>query len=113
MKMNLRDVGGRSLLSGVTALLFLTSVAHAQEEPATGGPGDTPAAPTATEGDSPAASDKGATAKEPTKTDGMAPATDPKPPGTKSTQSATDSRPKPQPLALELLPSTAYPSRPI
>jgi hypothetical protein len=102
--------------SVLSAILLLTSAAHAQEEatdkPAGETPATAPAAPGAAEGESPAASDPNATATEPAKADVTAP-TAVATPTPNAGPVPSDSRPKPPPLALEHLPGTAYPSHPL
>jgi hypothetical protein len=113
MKMHSRDVARRSVRPSVlSALLVFTSAAHAQEGPATGEPhAETPAPPatsTAADEKSPAASDSAAPAETSATGEVTAPTT-----GAKPEPQPADARPKPPPLALELLPATAYPSSPI
>jgi hypothetical protein len=112
MKMHFRDVARRSLRPGVlSVLLFCTSAAHAQEGPATGEPPaeapSTPAAPPA-EDTSPAASDPAAPAENSATGEVTASTA-----GAKPEPAAKPVDNRPPPLALELLPPTAYPSRPI
>ena len=109
MKIHPRDAIRRYLSPSVlSALLLLTSAAHAQE--------GTPTPPPAAEGDKAEAKPE-ATPAEPAKAEATATATAPAVEATAATPAepakAANERPKPPPLALEILPGTAYPSQPI
>jgi hypothetical protein len=107
-----RDVAGRALYPSVlSALLCLTSVARAQEEApaADKPPGDAPDAPAAPATESPPPPPADATATGSATATAEASATTPAaPPATPAA-----APPKPPPLALEILPSTAYPADPL
>jgi hypothetical protein len=109
--MHLRAVAGRSLSSSVfPAVLFLTSVAHAQEEtPADKPPAEAPAPTPESESAPEAKADAEASAEASAKVEAPASTAEAKP----EEKSAAGDRPKPPPLALEVLPATAYPSRPL
>jgi hypothetical protein len=111
MKMHPRDVAGRLLPSSIlSALLLSTSAAYAQEAPATSEP---PAATAEAADKGPAATDPAATAAEPAKAEVTASTTETTVTAAEPAAIPPDSPPKPPPLALEHLPGTAYPSRPI
>jgi hypothetical protein len=101
MKMHLRDVA--ALASVLSSLLLLTSHAHAQDPAATPDDDDAaaPAVPSENESGKPdTAGATVSTAAAPVK-------------GPPASETEIDSTPVPPPLALERLPATAYPKRPL
>ena len=115
MKMLPRDLMGRSALASVLiALVFLSSPARAQLEEDAEASSEPPSSPSESESDSDntsgAAEESGEAQVEASATTGI---------GTKaevevsSPASADTAKPKPAPLALELLPSAAFPGKPI